>query len=124
MKRLILVALVFAMLGFAASASAQTPANPGNKIGWDQPASALAEAQGYTYKYYADAGIVGVTLTPVACTGTASPFQCEVAFPAFTPGAHTLALTASNTAGESVKSAPLAFTFVVIPSAPTSLRIK
>ena len=129
MKRLILIALVFALIGFAASATAQTPATNGNKIAWDQAAPTLAIAQSYVYKYYPDAAAAGVTLAPVTCVGQASPagattFQCEAPFPAFVPGAHTLTLTASNEAGESVKSAPLSFTFVVIPSAPAALRIK
>ena len=124
MKRAIAAFTVLAVLGFASAAFAQTPANPGNKVAWDQPAPTLADAQGYTYKYYPDAATAGVALTPVTCSGTVSPFQCEAAFPAFTPGSHTMAITASNTAGESVKSAPLSFMFVVIPSAPINLTIK
>jgi len=121
--RKLFVALV--LIGLSAGyASAQTPATGSNKIGWDQTALTLAEAQGYTYKYYPDAATAGIVLTNVVCTGTTSPFKCEVAFPAFTPGNHSLTLTTSNLAGESVKSAPLNFAFVVTPSAPVNLIIK
>lgn len=124
MKRLIAVFVALGLLAFAASAAAQE-AKPGNKIGWEQSAPTLADAQNYTYKYYPDAANAGIPLTAVTCTGTASPFACEVAFPAFTPGSHTLTLTASNAAGESPKSSPpLSFTFVVIPSAPANVVIK
>ena len=123
MKKILFAIII---LAFASVAYAQPnpPATGGNKIGWDQSAPTLAEAQGYTYKYYPDASPTGTTLATVTCAGTTSPYQCEVAFPAFTPGNHTLTLTASNIAGESVKSAPLNFVFTVTPSAPTNLKIK
>lgn len=95
-----------------------------SKIGWDQDATTLIEAQGLTYKYYADASVTGVAFVTVSCVGTVSPYQCEVAFPAFTPGTHSITLTAGNLAGESIKSLPLGFTFVVIPTAPKNLKIK
>ena len=109
---------------FASVAYAQPPATGSSKIGWDQTAPTLAEAQGYTYKYYPDTATVGTTLISVTCVGTVSPYQCEVAFPAFTPGAHTLTLTANNLAGESAKSSPLSFAFIVTPSSPSNVRIK
>ena len=129
MKRLLVVVLVCGLVGLAANAaSAQTPATTANKIAWDQVAPSLVEAQAYTYKYYPDAATAGVTLTNVTCVSVPAPsgavIQCEVPFPAFTPGNHALSLTASNTAGESAKSLPLSFAFVIIPSAPAALRIK
>lgn len=122
MKKILLaVVLLFA----ASTAFAQNPPATGtNKIGWDQEGPSLTEVQAYTWKYYADKSVVGVSLTGVSCTGTASPYQCEVSFPAFTPGTHTLTLTATNLAGESPQSNPLNFTFVVTPSAPKNLIIK
>jgi hypothetical protein len=122
MKRAYFLAVL--IVTFASVAYAQPPATGSSKIGWDQAAPTLAEAQGYTFKYYPDTATVGTTLISVTCVGTVSPYQCEVAFPAFTPGAHTLTLTANNLAGESVKSAPLSFAFIVTPSSPSNVRIK
>ena len=105
--------------------SAQNPnAVATSKLGWDQEAITLAEVQGYTYKYYADAATTGIALTSVVCAGSVSPFQCEAPFPAFTPGNHSIQITASNLAGESPKSTPpLDFTFVVTPVTPSRVRI-
>lgn len=118
-----LVSALIVLIVLTASAFAQTGV-PGQKFAWDQPAATLAEAQGYTYKYYPDSATTGVTFTAVTCTGTATPFTCEVLIPAFTPGNHSITLTASNVAGESAKSAPFAFTFVVVPGVPGNIRIK
>lgn len=104
-------------------ASAQT-GTPTSKLAWDQAASDLATAQALTFKYYPDGATTGTVLTGVTCSGTAAPFVCAVNFPAFTPGSHTVQLTASNAAGESVKSASFSFSFVVIPAAPVNLRIQ
>lgn len=95
-----------------------------SKLAWDESAPDLATAQAYTYKYYPDGATVGMALTGVVCTGTMSPFQCAVAFPAFTPGNHSVVLSATNVAGESMKSSPFAFVFVVVPAAPANLRIQ
>ena len=116
--------LTLILLLFASVAYAQPPATGANKLGWDQAAPTLTEAQGYTYKYFPDSATVGTALVAVTCIGATSPYQCEVAFPAFTPGNHTITLTTSNIAGESVKSLPLNFAFVVTPGAPTGLKIK
>ena len=121
MKRIIFAIII---LSLASTVYAQTPATGTSKIGWDQSATTLAEAQAYTYKYYPDSATTGVTLTSVTCIGTTSPYQCEVPFPAFTPGSHALTLTTSNEAGESAKSSVLNFKFVVVASAPTNLKIK
>jgi len=102
---------------------AQAQATSTNKLTIDQGAPDLATANSYIYKYYPDNTNTGIVITMV-CTGVATPFVCSGAFPAFTPGAHTLTLTASNLAGESAKSVVLSFTFVVIPSAPLNPRIQ
>ena len=108
-------------LGLASSAVAQT-GTAASRLAWDQPNATTAEAQALTYAVYADGATVGTVLTGVACVGAAP--VCSAPFPAFTPGAHTVTLTAKNVAGESPKSAPLTFTFVVVPSAPATLRIQ
>jgi hypothetical protein len=120
--KMILVPLF--VLGLAASASAQ--AIPTDKLAWDQPAPDLATAQAYTYKYYPAGATVGITLTGVTCltAGTPAVISCRTTFPAFTPGSHTITITASNAAGESPKSAPFTFTFVVVPGVPSSIRIE
>jgi hypothetical protein len=104
---------------------AQGTATPAANLVWDQPNVANAvEAQAMTYYYYADGAVVAVVLSGVVCAGSA-PVTCQVPFPAFTPGTHTLQLSAANAAGEGPKSAPpLSFTFVVLPSAPTNVRIQ
>lgn len=117
-KRILSVAFVaVALLAIPHVASAQATGT--SKLAWDQPSVPdAATAQAFTYKYYADGATTGVT-----CTGTA-PVTCQVNYPAFTPGSHTLTLTASNVAGESPKSAVFSFTFVVIPAAPNNIRIQ
>jgi hypothetical protein len=108
----------------ASLASAQNTGTASSKIGWDQAGVAsAAEAQALTYRYYADGSATGIVLTGVTCAGTTA-VTCQAPFPAFTPGSHTITLTAGNVAGESAKSSPFAFVFVVIPSAPTNLRIQ
>lgn len=101
---------------------AQTVATPGNKYAWDQDASDLATAQAFTYKDYTDA-LAPVVLTPVTCSGTISPFQCIAPMPLKPAGSHSTSLTASDVAGESLPSTPLAFVFVVVPNPPKNLRI-
>ncbi len=117
-------ALVFVLLLLPAVLLAQTTGVPGQKFAWDQAAPDLASAQSYTYKHYDDGATTGVAFATVTCTGTVSPFQCEVPIPAFTPGSHTTAFTATNVAGESAKSAVFTFTFVVTPGVPANIHIK
>jgi len=112
------------LLLFIINASAQNQASVNQKFAWDQAALTLADAQGYTYKYYADGSTTGINFAGIACTGSASPFVCSVSIPAFTPGNHTITITASNIAGESPKSIPFAFAFVVTPAVPTGIRIQ
>jgi len=119
MKKIFITAALILVTATAVLAQAI----PTSKLGWDQGAPTLAEAQGYTYLVYADGATTPLTLT-ATCVGTATPFQCEAPFPAFTPGNHTLTMSAKNAAGESAKTAPFPFTFVVIPATPTGLRIK
>lgn len=112
------------LLTFAGVSNAQTPAVSTSFLEWDQDAPTLQDAIGYTYRYYPDGGS-GQPLANVACQTTQSPtvFLCRAPFPAFTPGNHTVEITASNLAGESTRSNLLAFIFVVTPAAPSGLRI-
>jgi hypothetical protein len=116
---------LFVIIGlFALSATiVGAQASSGSKLVWEIQAASLAEAQAFTYKVYADSSTTGQTMTSVTCTGTTAPFTCSNNFPTFTPGNHTLTITASNLAGESGKSVPLNFTFVVTPGVPVNLRI-
>ena len=120
---------VLAFLVLAAPLFAQTPSIPGDKLGFDQPAGTLAEAQGYGYKLYLDGATMGVGGV-ATCAGAASPFLCTVPLPALTTGTHTVQLTASvtlpapdNRVIESVKSAVLSFRLFAAPGAPSTVRI-
>ena len=115
------LSIVLCLMCWPALLSAQT-ATPSSKLLVDQAAPDLASANGYTYRYYPDGVATGVVISMV-CTGTVSPFVCSAAFPAFTPGSHSLTLTAANIAGESAKSTALTFQMVVTPSAPVNPRI-
>jgi hypothetical protein len=107
---------------FASTLYAQ-PATPTSKVQWDQDALDLATAQAYAYKHYSDGSTTGVTLGSVVCTGTAPTFVCVAPIPTYTQGNHNISLTASNSAGESLKSSPLNFAFVTVPATPRNLRI-
>lgn len=115
--------LALAILLCASVVSAQN-ATPLSKVAIDQAAPDVKSAGLYTYKYYADGSTTGVTVTGVTCTGTISPFTCTFSIPAFTPGNHSITVTASNEVGESPKSLPLTFTFVVVPATPVNLRLQ
>lgn len=117
--RLFSVVWIVLVAGFA---SAQT-GTPTSKLTFNQEAPDLVTAQAYVYRIYADGG-ASSTLAGVTCSGAASPFVCSAPFPAFTPGAHTLVLSASNAAGEGPMSAVFGFTFVVLPAAPQGIRIQ
>lgn len=119
LKRAILIGLVI----LCANPSFAQQAAQNMHFAVDQPAPDLASAQGYTYKHYDDNSATGVAYTSVTCSGTTSPFTCVLTIGAYTPGNHTIQLTASNVAGESAKSAPFTFAFVVTPGSPSNIRI-
>jgi hypothetical protein len=124
-KKLKIVLLVL-VIALAVPVKAQTPpiATANSRLAWGMPGPDLASVQSYTYRYYPDASATGTVLNAVTCTGTATPFACEVAFPIFNQGNHTLRLSASNAAGEGVPSAPFAFSFVGKPGTPINITIK
>lgn len=109
-------------LGLASPASAQT-GTPASQFVVDQAAPDLATSSSLVFKRYDDGATTGIATT-FTCTGTASPFVCKAPFPAYTPGPHSVTFSASNAAGESPKSVPLTFTFVVIPATPANPRIQ
>lgn len=131
MKKLFIISVVVSILLLSSLLNAQAVST--SKLAFDIPTSTLAVAQGYAYKYYPDSAVTGTTLATVTCTGTATPFQCEAPFPAFTPGSHTLTITAVLTyvdvngvsqTLEGAKSTPFTFTFIVNPGTPINLHIK
>lgn len=124
MNKKLIRRLVVGMMFVAGAAAGQSTGVPGQKFFWGQPAPDLATAQAYTYKHYDDGAVTGTAFTGVVCSGTASPFNCEVLIPAYTPGNHSITITATNIAGESPKSSPFAFTFVVTPGTPVGIGIK
>ncbi len=113
------------LLVFSASVSAQPQATPTSVFLFDQSAPDAATAQAYVYKLYADGSTTGQTLIGVTCAaGTATGVQaCRAPFPAFTPGSHSITLSATNAAGEGLKSAPFTFTLVAVPGQPSNIRI-
>lgn len=123
MKRFLnIAALVVA--GFLLSAhSASAQVTTANHVAWDQTAQDVATANALSFKYYPDGSPTGAPLTNVTCAGATSPFQCSTLIPAFPPTSHTLSVSASNVAGESLKSNTITFTFVVVPVAPSNLHI-
>lgn len=120
------IVLIILVIALAVPTEAQTPpiATANSRLAWGMPAPDLATAQSYTYRYYPDAAATGTVLNSVTCTGTVTPFACEVAFPLFSQGNHTLKLSAANAAGEGVPSAPFAFSFVGKPGTPINITIK
>lgn len=66
--------------------------------------------------------IDGGTPTDLGAVTRQADGHYEIAFPALTPGLHTLSLVAYNIAGNSA-SAVLSVRLVAIPADPTNLRI-
>ena len=113
------VALLIAlMMPTLAQAQTQDVTNPGaTKLAWDHVAD--WDAVGVTgFKLYVDTVTIGLDLT-----ATRVGDHYETPFPAITPGAHQLAVTVFNDAGESPRSNVLFVRLVVVPSGPTGLRI-
>lgn len=110
----------------ATSIAAQGPVGtPTSTFVFDQPAPSLATAQAYTYKLYVDGSATGQVLASVTCVAGASATvqTCTTPFPAFTPGVHSVTLTATNQAGESARSTAFTFTLVAVPGSPANIRI-
>ena len=123
MRRLILTALC---LCWASTVVAQTPAVGTEILTWDQAGATLVAVQGYVYDVQ-DGTTAPARLTPVTCTGTATPFVCGSRLPALTTGLHSLTVTARTTVNgtqlSSSPSAPLALLIMAMPATPQNLRL-
>jgi hypothetical protein len=121
-----LSSIVALLLLLPVQAHGQTPVTPASTIAWDQQAPSLTAAQGYTYTLQVD-GTRQPAPTTATCSGTSAPYTCQAAFPALTPGPHTIAVSAATVvngvAAESAFSAPLSVLMVVAPAVPANLRI-
>jgi hypothetical protein len=130
MRQVIAGVLLVLGLLIAAPSQAQTTVTPGQMLAWDQPATSQAEAQGFSYRIYRDGAAAPIVLTAVTCSapGVGTPsgsFPCETPFLADTPGApHSIEATASNQAGESLRSTPFNYIFIALPQPPRNLRIR
>jgi hypothetical protein len=124
---ILLPLLALALLGAAQNVQAQTPVTSGQHFLWDEPAPDAATAAGYTYRYYTDNAATGTIFAGVTCvtSSTAGAQTCTVLIPAFTPGVHTVTLTAatSPTGTESAKSSPITFTMIFVPAPPANFRV-
>lgn len=127
MRRILTVVFVLT----ATLAQAQTPAVPTDRLVWSQAAASLSEAQSYTYTLILDSVRQATPLGSVTCTGAASPFTCEVPFPAMTPGQHSVQLVASLTVPstppvqlDSEASVPFSVRLYVAPLSPAGLTIR
>ncbi|MGH9425850.1 MAG: hypothetical protein ACRD2L_06030, partial [Terriglobia bacterium] len=79
--------------------------------------------EAYEYRHYDDGGPGVLFMTPISCPLNTSFFACIVDIPAYTPGLHTVFITAANAAGESGPSNTLSFNMVVTPATPTNFRL-
>lgn len=131
MRALRIISLVGLLLAAGvASANAQTtPVVPGDRLGWNQPATSLAEAQGYTYLVRIDVQPpVAFSGAAVTCIGTESPFLCSIPFPSTSVGVdHEVTVAARKVVnGTNVDSPfanpPLVFQLVVVPGTPINIR--
>lgn len=123
----ILFGAILLLVGFAGVAHAQVAATPQHSMVWDQAASTLAEAQGYSYFVIVDGARSATPLANVTCSGTASPFVCRTSVPPMTPGDHTISLVATAVVNgvtlESQPSTPLPIRLIIAPGAPQNVRI-
>jgi len=125
MLRPLLPILPVILLLVPAPARAQVDTISTDRLGWTQTMTA-AEQPAITFALFVDG--VRAPLPSATCTAstTAGIFDCSSAYPAMTPGAHTLELIAIRTEGtltaESDKSAPFAIRLIVGPPPPENLR--
>lgn len=113
------------LLSIASIANAQGQVGSLSRMSWEQGAPTIQDAQSYLYMYYADGNATGLFISGVSCVqaNVEMTFTCSAPFPAFSPGTHTITLTARTEGMESDKSNVLTFRFIIVPVAPRLLRI-
>lgn len=108
--------LLSLLLSLAAPLAAQTPVPspipPTTMLAWDHDGVSVDG-----FALYVDGVRSDLALPPRQSDGS-----YRAPFPALTPGTHTIEIAAYNLAGESTR-ASLSVRVVVIPSAPSNLRI-
>lgn len=97
-------------------------ATPTNRLQWTEAGQAPVDAQAAEYRAYVDGSTTPAVLANVTAVAAGADATCEADFPALVPGPHTLELAQVIGGVESVKSAPLDFTFVVVVT-PTNLAV-
>lgn len=120
MRRYI-IALVFLLFAAAAHAQVVVPPSGNRSIQWDHDGVDVEK-----FVVLSDNVVVvdNIPTTPcTSCTPVTPGLKVfSVAFPALTPGNHTLHVQACNVAGCGV-SDPLGIRIVVIPSKPLNFRV-
>lgn len=120
--------LVLLLLLIPSLIQAQGPVSTANRFSWDEQAPDLNTANSYTYLYYIDGLPTGVVLTGAKCFASLVPdpltFNCTVNLPPFSPGSHTVQISATLSGVESAKSNAVSFTFAIVPGIPFNFRIK
>lgn len=122
MKKLLLLVSLLILPNLAEAQSAPN-VGPNDSFAWFQDGPTLATVQAYVYKYYLDGAVTGSVFSGVTCTGTATPYSCQVRSPTFAMGAHGITLTAASAAGESAQSTPFQFVYGNPPQIPNNIRI-
>lgn len=94
-----------------------------SRFNWTIDGPDLVTVQSWTYKHYDDGKTVGEAFTGVVCDGLVTPFHCSVAVPAYTPGTHTIQISASSADVESAKSDIFSFKMAIVPGVPKNISI-
>jgi hypothetical protein len=112
LTRLLVLSLLVPLVGtLEAQTQVPLPVPANTQIAWDHDGQ-------NTDRYLLTVDGVARDVGKPTPTGT----TYAVAFPAMTPGAHTLSVCAENVAGRAC-SPPVSIALVVVPNAPTTLRI-
>jgi hypothetical protein len=112
MKKLI---LLLSIILIPSSSFSQVQVGPTAKMVFNAPtgATTVAQALSFTYKHYIDNTTTGTTFVPT-CSIVLLNVECESPLPALTVGNHSIQITATNVAGESLKVPVPALSFTVL----------